>query len=64
MLSEMHRICRTMKQPAIRMFLERPEPCEGKLSRTVFSGCGRVSRPRLPGAAFALLFQDIAVQKL
>src|SRR5881392_3884555 len=29
--------------------LERLEPCEGKLSRTVLRGRGRVNRPRLPG---------------
>src|SRR5947207_15289395 len=32
--------------------LERLEPCEGKLSRTVLRGRGRVNRLRLPGAAY------------
>ena len=36
--------------PRMGASLDRPEPCEGKLSRTVLRGCGRVNRLHLPGA--------------
>jgi len=35
---KMHRNYRTAEPPAIWVFLERLEPCEGKLSRTVLRG--------------------------
>ena len=38
MLREMHRIHRAMKQPAVGMLLEGPEPCEAKVSLTVLTG--------------------------
>jgi len=35
---KMHPTYRTAEHPATGMFLERLEPCEGKLSRTVLRG--------------------------
>ena len=40
--------------------LDRFEPCEGKLSRTVLKGRGQVNRLRLPGGIMALrTFQTV-----
>jgi hypothetical protein len=36
--------------PRQRLILERLEPCEGKLSRTVLRGAWAGDRPSLPGA--------------
>jgi len=35
---KMHQAYRAAEHLALGMFLERPEPCEGKLSRTVLRG--------------------------